>query len=839
MITLLSFALPLATSSGLGEESIEGRNLTIETTDLPLSADQAYNFGCFTLADQLYRRLLDSALAKKDFTSLELVYRRLGAIAIGRGDFNGAANFLRQVKTEDDPLLLMKAIASLGENRLDEEALARITVDNLRPREKSWYYTLAADAAERHDCYGQSREFWELAKQNAPDGAQLLSIEELRLTLALLLRPANETLEERLRTKLRSYNWRVEGLNSVKRYAILLHRLGRSQDAIDVLHRQISMLPKNEAAAGHELRILEALIAPAIDDHIVKSLEGILCEGSAHEWEQAALKLLLNRAKTTRQFRQLDDFLASIMQRSNNVDFLLTRLQLALLSEAWPRAQDLALKLLVLNDPSLKAEDLQSLWLRLTLEKTPPDYGQIAAMLETAEATRMDTGTKAAILLSLAKHFQNQNHFELAEKFFDLLLRLRDTNGRWDALKNSSMNYLSMGCYDRALERLQDCLANTSAAPDGEDFTFLETFRKAAKNTDDLQRFSALLQEVLDSPTFDQMSPLLARRILLLRAENFYRLPEPDRCATTLDRLLQLEEEAADRTVLPAALLLKAQLMFDKNRDGEANEIVASLRENFPESTATEESYFVCCRRLCELRRWKDAIHEMEKHLTHCRESDDIDGEAKTLLELARLHRENPRADYHGALTALEALQGERFPAEVVYFARAQQAEILREMGDFATAVKVYENLLRDFPGSTDRSLSEYNLAKCYLALARDPSSKWLTRAICLLKKLHRTSIADPNFALEATYSLSLAFGKSRQVDQQELLLWEIWEKYALSREGRHQLNSRGLFWLKAAGTALLEHLDPQLDRPAIDSILLILGRIDDAAQRQPSGDGH
>lgn len=826
-ISFLALVLVAENGSGLAAAKFADQHREAATPDLPLSADQAYNFGCYSIADQLYRKLLEETLTGKTLRAVEPICRRLATIAIGRGDFLEADRLLQRIRNEDDSTLLLKALASLAENRLDEDCLGRINVENLRPQERAWYYTLASDAAERHDFYGQSREFWELARQNATDGTQLLSIEELRLTLALLLRPANETLEERLRTKLRSYNWRVEGVNSVKRYAIVLHRLGRSRDALDVLRRQISMLPIEAGEAAQELRILEALIGPANDENIGRSLEKMLRDGAALEWEQAALKLLLGRARETGDLQRLEKFLASIDGRSDNRNFLLTRLQLALLEEAWPRAQTLALKLLALGGTAREQEGLQSLWLRLTLEKTAPDYSKIAAMLETAEATTMDSGTRASILLSLAKHFQSQTNFALAEKFYGQLLALGTDHCRWEGLKHSSLNYLALGDYGRALAILESCLAEGEMAPDDESFDFLRSFQSAAEDRRQLEELNNLLRRAAENFCTDRMDSAFYRNLLLRQAENFHRLADLDRCNSALDRLFLLEETARDRTLLPAALLLRCRLLYEADRDGEADELLAELRKNFPKSSEANESYFLRCRRLHDLRKPGEAIAEMEQNLARCRGRGDGDGEAKSLLELARLQREKNPADYHSALAALEQLQGNQFPPELAHFARVQQAEILRGMGDFATAARVYENLIRDSSGSLDRLPVEYNLAKCYLALAHGPTSRWLTRAICHLRKLQRMPTDDSNLAIEMAYSLTIALKKAGQRTEESLLLWEIWSNYALRREGRAQLNSTGQFWLRATGAALLDHLDPKLDRPAIDSILLILKQID------------
>jgi hypothetical protein len=640
--------------------------------------------------------------------------------------------------------------------------------------------------------------------------------------VALLLHPVSDAMEDRLRTKWRSYGWRAEGFPLLKQYAILLHRMGRTGDAIAVIRQQLAHTPPTAHAQLHECYLLEFLLRPAEGNGVPESMAKIFHGDRDGSCELAALRLLLAWADNAPRRRALAEFLRLLpppVPEKKMTHRLQASLQLALRQEEWRRAGDLTLRLLALSPAAPQRTALQRLWLSLTLERDRPDFQGIIENLKREEFSDCNR----ALLQALAGHFHGSGDNALAAKFLDELGDVADDDG---------LNILRIRV-GMALGKWEWVLAIFRHLPPPLALSLFPEANVPIVHSRLAAEWVGWLREVFFSPALAaELRPPWGCALV----EGALELGNVGGARTFLGAVRGQEEEEGLATFFGtngARIALLALRLALADGIGE-QEAVDRLRTGWPESAESAESYFLRARHWRDSNRRSQAIGEMRDYLARHGGGDGGDGQRvpEALLFLAHLLAgENS----HSALRALESIWQGHPHSAYARRARLYAGDLLRELHQFDAAAQVYQALANDFPAAVEAPFAELSLAKCQLAAATDAG---LHSALLLLEKLSAIGAEDPNFRIEVDYTLAFALARSGDHRRRQKLLWKIWQ-FALTADNFSQLNDSGKFWLHAAGRDLLALLDPAIDDRAIQLIqrmLPALGGRDLPAPEQGAG---
>jgi hypothetical protein len=767
-------------------------------------ADLAYELGFYSIAEDGYRALLDP--------TDPVPWERSLAIALARGNRDLAgdleANFLQGGPRETARLRLLRYLLSTLREDPRGELLAGIGEEELTPGDAAWFFAAASLEAERQDLPARAQELWQRALELADGDVLRADLEEFHLHAALILQPPAPALEERLKGRWRSYGWKAEGIPAAKKYALLLHRLGRTEEGLAVLDQQLAHLPQptREQAAG--IHLLQFLLRPAEGDGVPERLAKILEEEEISPQGEMALRLLLSWATTPDRRGALADFLE---RRTAEEELpLRARLQLALQMEKWRQAGDLALRLLALPLGDGDRDALRQLWLSLVLEKNFSDFSDLVAGLGGSQHPM-----RHSLLLALANHFYRYGDVPLAAKFLDEWGKTASDAVDRDAIPLRIRVALALGRWPDAVALFRK-LSPDRALP-----LLAEANEKLmASGLADV--WNGWLLEV-HSAVLCPLPPLARLRWSYFLVQNALTLRRTGDAAQLLREMQSqgevwenfFRERGADLTLLALRVAMATE-------DGpEAERERAALRSRWPDSPEARESYFLRAGDWARAGQLDLAAEEMQNYLERCRpEGDRGDGGriAEALLLLASLQAGG--GSLHAALGTLEELwQGHPHSAYACR-ARLRQGDLLRSLHQFEAAALVYRSLLQRPSPGVETPFAELALAKCQLALASDAETAALQSALAILEKLSATGGDDPNFFLEVAYTHSLALRRSGDLRRSRQLLWQLWQDHALVPEALSRLDGGGKFWLHAVGRDLLATLDPSLDDRAMGQML-------------------
>lgn len=806
----------------------------IESLDVSL-ADAAYKLGFYSVARDLYQQEIGASLSSTEDKTISPTTRetkileRLVVISMVDGDIATAENLLNCFSEPSDSVSLLKSMLSAACGVPNDALFRSIDVRHLDKNELPWYYLLSAELSERQELFTQSRNDWEEAKRLAVDAQQLKALKEFRAYLAVELSPASDVQEEHLRLKLRDYNWRPAGYPSVKRYAILLYKKGKQKEAQEVLQNQIRHIPEEAINARAEFYILEALLGNVSDPDIQKNLREILQKSSQPNSIEAALRLLLRAAKNPEEQRSLLNFLKELPPFSTesalDESILLAQIELATELEETTLVESLAMEFLLNYPQSTQVEDVQHLWLHFILKEKSPNYEQIAIVLEHMSEFSSEERPSEWLLLALANHYQNLKEWLIAQKLYDHLLTFPNSALRSEILKGKIYNSLAQENIVSAYSYFDNWIENITFL-DRKELDLVAAVEANLKTTSQRSNFHTQLLS-LESLVNAETENLW--RLKYLEAKNFHASGNDAAANELLQPLMSalVMSSNGQKTIseeLTAAILsLKVQLLLAGNYFEEAQFLFDRLRREFPLFSSTQEAYFSMVRVLSQDN--PEAAIALLKEFLSIYEPSYQGGSGDdaylplALLELANVQHNLDSVSSEQVLETLERLYTTYPDSLYAYYARFQQANILREQHDFIPAAAIYEYLLRQFPHHRDTYLTEFYLAKCELALANGKPSKSLNSALNLLEKLHASKLQDAAFRLEVDFTYAFALGLNHQRAQQQAVLWAAWNEYFPDNSSVEKLSISGQFWLHAIGEKLLQILDPQLDRGAIQRV--------------------
>ncbi|MEM0964730.1 MAG: tetratricopeptide repeat protein [Verrucomicrobiota bacterium] len=243
--------------------------------------------------------------------------------------------------------------------------------------------------------------------------------------------------------------------------------------------------------------------------------------------------------------------------------------------------------------------------------------------------------------------------------------------------------------------------------------------------------------------------------------------------------LVEEEPEAAEEVepadepedpLLAQTLLLKGEILFKSGNPEDAAEIMADLRDRFPDRRAAVLSYLFEARYFAG----RDLTGEAQQRLVNLADRfPESDYAPLALYEAAIIaeSRGTPES-ISEAIRFLETLVN-RFPQhQLAIHARLKEGEILRSLGDFSSARLVFQNTANLFSNHPLQYLAEIGTAETVLANP-EASPEELLNAAAILAKVETVPDLPPAVLLESQLKRAETLRRANEPLRARRLLWE------------------------------------------------------------------
>lgn len=782
-----------------------------------LAAQRAQELGFPSVAASLYQQLLQAPGGDRNRLVLGLASALLDDGRLPEADLTlqsfvglrGSAWHLRAG--------LVAAQGRRFEPARAEAALVK--VDELSAADRGWYFFLQGLLADAAGDLVKARGLHEQAEATATSELArarfLLAREQARLRSG----PVNETLADEARKNLDRYQGRKIGYDYARTYAVMLDALGRKNDAVAVLTRQLFGLPPDERAAADDFRLLMGLIAGAEEGAGRTALAGLLATGNDAAKQRVALQLLA-RASTKEpargQFRtELDKLIGASTAHAILEDLLLFRAQVALSEKNYTRAEDDARELLQkFPGSALKAHAFGVLtgaaWEQRRYRAAADLATKARAELTSAVAgtARAELGVLIAEAWFRARDFRSAadayaaalrerpervaagdlmfqrvlaeieaDRTDVAQPLLDELARdpAMDALNRWQAEWNLARALQLRGAEGiaQAFARVTRLLA-TDAAPVNANVPAVSVEVKA------------------------QMTELRAR-FAWLQAQLSFEAEKPKETLSLVDKLdgqLSGAPAALKTEIASSGALLRAQALFALGSEGPALEQLKKLRTDFPKADAAVYSYIV------EADHYATLYKTVEAQQLFTKLADDFPKNtyAPYALYLAALQaeRRGQEDNFKEAVRLIEQLVTKYPDSDQVFAARLEQGDLLRKLNYFPQAQQVYESLVNNYatrPGN-DVLIAQLKLAECHNAqAANDPVHA--ERAATIFEHLRDRVDAPTDLRAEAGFNLGYTLARRGQAQRAQEVWWrDVVTAFLLDETKATELKSKGHYWI-------------------------------------------
>lgn len=769
------------------------------------SANQALQTGLPGLALSLYADLLSGeGLTVSERADLSI---RSAVALIAQANFKEAEVILSQIPEpeKDARFYLYLAITLLGDVQRSSigearNLLNRVAIKDLSREDAPWYFYSRGLVAEFSDAANDARALYKKALEASATQAQRYFFESILWRQSILQSPGDEDLVDELANQLRRLSGQSAAFLYVKEYAILLHKLNRTEGAVNAINTELSSNTILSARQREQLLLLKGLIQ-GLEGEGREVLRELIRKGKSSESMRIALQLLAADPDAS-----FIDFLTSMIDRSQPHlllgEMYYMRCQLALFSQPpdLERAEKDA-QFLLEQFPGLnKITNTYRVLAYVSLRRSPPQYRAAADFLiqlrnqslEPAEVNELNRfigdcyflngdyanavdfyqvaqardgvvgGNDSQLFLRLVTAKVRSGDLESAIQYIDQA----DFGGsvsvtdRWRAEWNVSRALLAAGRQEVALERVRLLISDS--------------------NLDSQKDLEIRLKwlEVRLSLYSGQTDGLLERVNSII--ELVKAIPTGEGEAYNVDLLIS------------EVLLLKASILIETNNGPAGLALLEALRSDYSTTSAAIRSHII----------------EGDYHAS----IGDLSAAQSSLVRLSQDYRSSPlapKALFEAALYAekrgsqffSEAIKlhfalTEQFPqSELVFSALLRQGDLLRQLNNFTGAQSVYEDLINQFPEHPLRYQAELSRADSMLALSKDNQTQ-LQDVSLVLERLVDLPNLPMDVQIEAGYKWGLSLIKRALSGEAVKVYTMTIEPFFKESENAEKLGPRGKYWI-------------------------------------------
>jgi TolA-binding protein len=804
-------------------------------------AEAAQEAGLHHLAVRFYRQALAPEAALEPARRRELALALTTSLLALRRTDEALAELEAMSGEPDARWELRRAIVSFQRGENDEAAtrVEPLRVRQLPAEDVAWLHflramlaTLARDRGEAEEEFGDA-----IAASTSAAATAWFHVAEYQVRLN-----ADEISEPWLRQvekTMRDFEGRRLGFETALQYATALDRMGRRNEAVEVLARQRRSLPASEVELRDKTLLLLGLIAGVDARDGYNAMLTLLEDGRDVNWQRIALQRLAQAADAgteparTGVPRLLSELADRRPPHPLREDLLYYRAALALRPPAPNLDQaeaDATMLLAEFPGTALRANALallaSSSWQRERF-RTAADF----IMRLRGEVTDESRRVRLAVLAAEC-HFNAGRDARLAEDFRNaasayaqaqegmekIIQEAGEADGKARAREAAGIA-IDAVFFHRVLALLHSGDLDEATAllesPAAEGISANERWRAVWNNVRFLQqadRSDEAFANLEKWGATENAPAELNLRFLWLLAQLSLETGQP---RETLNRVAAIrtflsgaagaEVAAAERAqVESSTALLEAQALLDDGRHDAGLAAMDQLRRTFPASNAAIFSYIVQARYLSA----EGQLVEAQKLLRDLADKyPDSEYAPRALFEAAEQAKKRGADAYlEEAKELLEKLATEYKDSPFVFLARLEQGDILRKLNQFAAAEQVYLLLENsDAPSPEYRNIAQLSLADTLMAQIDNDPAKF-EAAISRLEILtDLPSPADPDLRVEAGFKLGYGYQKKGDGERAADVYWDLYVRLLLDAGPGERLGSNGRYWMARALLELAE----------------------------------
>lgn len=797
------------------------------------AAQRAQDLGMPTLAISAYQELLGAPGVDRGAVSLLLATALLDA-----GRAAEAEQVLQAAPGARGPewrLRLGLAAAQQKKWDLAREQVSSTNVDELQRPDRAWFWFLQAVIADNAVPRDEARanEHYKFAEREAPNEMALATFLAAgqRARLSLGYTPA-EMEAERQRFQRLEQMGSQQAYRHAALYAAMRAAAGQKGEAVQFLSSLLVRIPRAERETTDDLLRLLGLIGDRTRGGAGRNaLNQLLEAGSNPEYQRQALQILAQQSVAEPErslFRaQLDRLLAGDPKSAIRDAVLLMRAELALgdtprnYAVAEARATELkdhfpgsALR------PHAFVVLASSAWEQSRFRLAADNARQAREALAATPAAKAPTEAKVIAqmiaelrVMEAEAYFRAQDYRQAADAYGAAMRQPPVGIAPGDLMFQRALSAIKADQTDpnANLERIVDELAaDPRFDPTNRweaEWSLSRGLKVQGKTQAALERVSRLL--TAGEQQASAVPASLRARMAWLQVKLSFDANRPELTLELAPRLETAVTEVSPEMraeIISSAALLKAQAEFKLEREAAALATLDKLRADFPKSDAAVESFLITADYYSAPGR--DKIQEAQNVLRKLIDDPNYKRSAQVpfaLYRLAMLSKglRQPK-DLQEANDRIEELvkpdRDPPPPADLVFLARLEQGDLLREMNEFSRAQVAYEALVNNprYAQFPDVQVAQLKLASLHNAQSStDPSGSHADQAQSLFEELLYRVTAPEDVRVEAGYNLGKLLERRGQLEKARDVWWrDVIKPFLVDAKPDAPASAQKPYWL-------------------------------------------
>lgn len=682
----------------------------------------------------------------------------------------------------------------------------------------SWYDLLQGYRYEERGRNEQARQSFERGLAAAPNRRVTAYFEAILLRTEILLGEFSGNRRDRIEESLTQNATSRMDSHLAREYAIILDKLGQTREALEFLSNQLRLTPFGSQGERESLLLVVAEIAPADSLEAFSAKEEIVLRGNEKRILQTALQNLFGQRINDQSYLELQEFLSKVLSERPDhplVDeILFFRATAALRDGSIQLAEQDARKIIDAFPASPAILDAKKIIAETAWRSQPPRYRTAASLYLELRDSMENPEEQTRYSIWAADAFFLASDFDgAADLYSEVLNRQQEylvVPRAW-IIQQLALSEIKRNNAPGAIEALNFATSDGTLQPADRwelEWQLSRLLIRQGMSGNALERLNSLLSEELTAET--ENKDLLAR-LLWLRAQLALLSGEKDLASEAIALYLEkiqaerfTEDESLElvtrRELESRGLLMKGQLQLSLNNLEEATTIFDQLRQNFRDSEAAQLSFLEESRKLSNLGRSVEA----QNLLVRLADTSPNSRLAPVALYEAAILAEKRglSATRREALSLLDRLANDYQGNPLVFSARLRMGSILRELGEFGSALAIYDNILQMHPNNARLYLARMGRIQSLMALAGNDPVR-MEEAIDSLERLSRDDRLPINFLAEANFRLVTALTLSLRKEEALKVSWRSVNELLLKRSS--DLDESGRFWMARTLFALAE----------------------------------
>ena len=731
---------------------------------------------------------------------------------IAQGNFELAQKQISQIKeAANSPRnKIRKALIAIGLNRHDlaDEFLEGIDPSEVGADDIVWYHLAKGYALFESSKLQDALKEFEAAKKSAKSQYALADA-QIAINICKLsddFKGAKlDEIEKDLSDKVRFYMGTPAGFQFAKQYAAVLFKLGKNDEAIEVINQQLGIQLAQDIDKD-ELRVIAAAMTKNRQKQS-EMLQEILNTTSSAGVAEYALSLLAKSPDT--QPQNFEEFLENIAKNGSPriCDRILLEIaKLRLKKGSAERAAETASKLLEDFPASRYRPDALRIlaWAAFSQKGgKAPEYRLAATYLIALADMEKNADRKNDLMLLAADcYYLNKDFSTAAEIYTKLFETMRSERG---VLLNRTVEVLLILDDIEAAKKIIDSSYKLDGISENDlwnaEWKLISKLREDGETKKALERIERAISDDSGVPGTVRLGMLWLRaRLNDGETDSRKTISICDKVLKELPKI-KFEDPTSAERIASNTMLMKARCYESLGENDIAYEIYKTLRSEYPESQAAQISYLYQARSEAAEMRYASAQKI-------CQTLADLYPRGKYRYEAMSDAAHYSRmigvdASYKAALSILDKLCSEYPEDPRNFYARMSQAEILRLINAFAEARSLYNEIINKFPDHPQIYIAWLGLGDSILA-----QPKRAADAAVIFERLFYLPEMPLDAKSEAAFKWSFALERAGREREANEIRW-LTASQILSDKGA-KAHPAACYWIARSLFALAKSLESE-----------------------------